>query len=108
MTKLVVIDEQLKTSLRIKQPESPVVGDGSRDDSKHGRMLRFRLPCDTEDRLFLFQNSILYELQKSGQRGKTSWFMDNEVLEDGSFYILTPFQVRSCCASCDNSYVLNN
>ena len=75
---------------------------GSR--SNKGRLLKFTLPChNAEQRLFLFQDSILYELQQPTMGDKTSWFLDDSVIEDGSFLLATPFQVRvtpRCCPHC--------
>jgi hypothetical protein len=60
-----------------------------------GRLLKFRLPCDSSDRLFLLKGGFLYELQQASCGDKTSWFMDDAVVQDGSFFSATPFQACS-------------
>jgi len=90
MVKLLVIDEKLKQSLDKLKTES----DNAQAPYNSGRILTFQLPCEgAAKRLFLFQDSILYELQNASLGDSTSWFMDDEVVQDGSFLVATPFQV---------------
>lgn len=91
MVKILIIDEILKA-----QAGGGEGGASAPSESRcKGQLLKFLMPGDKQKRLFLLQDSILYELQQPCMGGKTSWFMDNEVVQDGSFYLATPFQV--CC-----------
>lgn len=105
MVKVVVIDKALRLqhgALAAEQKTSPKgVVDSAKTQltstsrsSPQGQLLKFRLPCDFTDRLFLYVDNILYELQCSTLGNKTSWFLNNEVVQEGSFYIATPFQVN--------------
>ena len=93
MVKILVIDEILKA-----QSGGDEGGESAPSDRSKGQLLQFLMPGDKQKRLFLLQDSILYELQQPNMGGKTSWFMDDEVVQDGSFYLATPFQV--CCFRC--------
>ena len=103
MVKLLVVDEKLKEEFKRLQTNpkdtTELVGAGKPAENPgkgapaKGMLLQFKLPSDKQKRMFLMQDSILYELQHPTMGKKTSWFMDDSVVEDGSFYLATPFQV---------------
>jgi hypothetical protein len=97
MAKLLIIDEYLKAKLAAPPGGATAAADGGAGPSSSGRLLKFVMPGDHEQRLFLLQDAILYELQQPTMDGKTSWFIDDGVVSDGSFYLATPFQVRRFC-----------
>ncbi len=107
MAKLLIIDQFLRAKLLPGGAKAADDGSGGAPPSSSGRLLKFVMPNDHEQRLFLLQDTILYELQQPTMDGKTSWFMDDEVVSDGSFYLATPFQVRRAqWQRCDSVDVL--